>query len=111
MTGDLAPGRVSKLMFTVSEDGRPVGDVDPYRGAAGHQVAIRAGGLPYPHAHPENGTTAGGATYAVSAPSGGDYHLSPGFKHEGTVHTACLHGSDGGGGAGPLTPRRERREW
>ncbi|WP_182905011.1 hypothetical protein [Microbispora sp. H13382] len=90
LAGDLAPGRVSKLVFTVSKDGEPVGDLEPYLGAYGHLVAIRAGDLAYLHVHPEEGTTAAGVTFAASAPSGGDYRLFLDFKHEGTVRTAAF---------------------
>ncbi|MGI5162398.1 hypothetical protein [Microbispora sp. CA-102843] len=90
MSGDLVPGRVSKLVFTVSKDGRPVGDLEPYLGAYGHLVAIRAGDLAYLHVHPEDGTTAAGVTFAASAPSGGDYRLFLDFQHGGTVRTAAF---------------------
>ncbi|MEU8176391.1 hypothetical protein AB0C14_26260 [Microbispora hainanensis] len=90
LAGDLAPGRVSKLVFTVSKDGKPVGDLEPYLGAHGHLVAIRAGDLAYLHVHPEEDTTAAGVTFAASAPSGGDYRLFLDFKHGGTVHTAAF---------------------
>ncbi|WP_169949145.1 hypothetical protein [Microbispora sp. H11081] len=90
LAGDLVPGRVSKLDFTVSKDGRPVGDLEPYLGASGHLVAIRAGDLAYLHVHPEEDTAAAGVTFAASAPSGGDYRLFLDFKHEGTVRTAAF---------------------
>ncbi|GGO22201.1 hypothetical protein GCM10010116_44740 [Microbispora rosea subsp. aerata] len=90
LAGDLTPGRVSKLEFTVSKDGRPVGDLEPYLGAYGHLVAIRAGDLAYLHVHPEEDTTAAGVTFAATAPSGGDYRLFLDFKHEGTVRTAAF---------------------
>ncbi|GAB3163316.1 hypothetical protein [Microbispora hainanensis] len=90
LAGDLTPGQVSKLVFTVSKDGKPVGDLEPYLGANGHLVAIRAGDLAYLHVHPEEDTTAAGVTFAASAPSGGDYRLFLDFKHGGTVHTAAF---------------------
>ncbi|MEN3533950.1 hypothetical protein AAH991_02450 [Microbispora sp. ZYX-F-249] len=91
LAGDLAPGRVSKLVFTVSKDGEPVGDLEPYLGAYGHLVAIRAGDLAYLHVHPEEGpAAAAGVTFAASAPSGGDYRLFLDFKHGGTIRTAAF---------------------
>lgn len=90
MAGDLAPGRASTLTFTVSKDGKPVGDLEPYLGAYGHLVAIRAGDLAYLHVHPEEGTPEAGVTFAASAPSGGDYRLFLDFKHAGTVRTAAF---------------------
>ncbi|OPG02493.1 hypothetical protein [Microbispora sp. GKU 823] len=77
--GDLTPGRVSKLVFTVSKDGRPVGDL----------VTTHAGDLAYPH--PEEGA-GGRATFAASAPGGGDHRLPPDFNRRPAA-------------------RRERKEW
>ncbi|MGW5266306.1 hypothetical protein ACWEQG_35470 [Microbispora sp. NPDC004025] len=91
LAGDLTPGRVSKLVFTVSKDGTPVGDLEPYLGAYGHLVAIRTGDLAYLHVHPEEGAAAAaGVAFAASAPSGGDYRLFLDFKHEGIVRTAAF---------------------
>lgn len=92
LSGDLTPSRASRLVFTVSKDGEPVDDLQPYLGAYGHLVAIRAGDLAYLHVHPEDGpgTGASGVTFAASAPSGGEYRLFLDFKHEGTVRTAAF---------------------
>ncbi|GGL41508.1 hypothetical protein [Planomonospora parontospora] len=96
LNGDLVPGAASTLTLTVSKDGRPVTDLQPYLGAYGHLVALRAGDLAYLHVHPDgepgDGTTAAGPgiTFHAEVPSRGDYRLFLDFRHEGTVRTAAF---------------------
>lgn len=96
LDGRLVPGAESQLTLTVSEDGRPVTDLDPYLGAYGHLVALRDGDLAYLHVHPDgepgDGTTEPGpdVSFHATAPSAGRYRLFLDFRHEGTVHTAEL---------------------
>lgn len=88
LAGDIVPGRASKLVMTVSKDGEPVDDLEPYLGAYGHLVALRAGDLAYLHVHPEERDEAGPeVTFVAEAPSRGDYRLFLDFKHEGKVRT------------------------
>ena len=47
------------LTATVSRDGEPVTDLQPYLGAYGHLVALRDGDLGYLHVHPEGDTGPG----------------------------------------------------
>ena len=51
-TATPTPGEPSTLTFSVSRDGKPVTDLQPYLGAYGHLVALRAGDLAYLHVHP-----------------------------------------------------------
>nr|WP_323447392.1 hypothetical protein [Streptomyces sp. YSPA8] len=94
LDGDLVPGEASDLTLTVSRDGRPVTDLQPYLGAYGHLVALRVGDLGYLHVHPEgepgDGTTepGPGITFMAAAPSGGTYRLYLDFQHDGVVRTA-----------------------
>ncbi|MEU0564631.1 hypothetical protein ABZ297_04395 [Nonomuraea sp. NPDC005983] len=91
LDGDLASGRSSKLTLKVSKDGRPVTDLQPYLGAYGHLVALRAGDLAYLHVHPEASDTPGpDITFYAEAPSAGDYRLFLDFKHDGKVRTAAF---------------------
>ncbi|CAM2785206.1 Heavy-metal-associated domain-containing protein [Prescottella defluvii] len=93
LTGDLTTAG-GPLALTVSRDGVPVTDLDPYLGAYGHLVALRAGDLAYLHVHPEgepgDGVTAPGpdVTFHAQAPSPGTYRLYLDFQHEGGVRTA-----------------------
>ncbi|MFJ6198727.1 hypothetical protein [Micromonospora sp. NPDC092111] len=94
LAGTAQPGRTSPLTLTVSRDGRPVTDLEPYLGAYGHLVALRQGDLAYLHVHPEGGpgdgrTPAGPAvTFSAEVPSTGTYRLYLDFRHGGAVHTA-----------------------
>lgn len=94
LNGTVTPGRASKVVLTVSRDGKPVTDLQPYLGAYGHLVALRAADLAYLHVHPEGSpgdgvTPAGpGITFYVDAPSTGEYRLFLDFQHEGVVRTA-----------------------
>ncbi|WSM79713.1 DUF748 domain-containing protein [Streptomyces cellulosae] len=96
LTGTLTPGRASELRLTVTRDGEPVTDLQPYLGAYGHLVALRAGDLAYLHVHPEgepgDGTTRPGpdVSFGATAPSGGSYRLFLDFKHDGVVRTAAF---------------------
>ncbi|MGW2232044.1 hypothetical protein [Streptomyces formicae] len=94
LDGELLPGLASELTLTVSRDGRPVTDLQPYLAAYGHLVALRVGDLGYLHVHPEgapgDGATAPGPEIAFMAvaPSAGTYRLYLDFQHEGVVRTA-----------------------
>jgi hypothetical protein len=88
--GALEPGRTSELTLTVSRDGVPVTDLQPYLGAYGHLVALRDGDLAYLHVHPdEAGASPGPAiTFFAEVPSAGAYRLFLDFQHGGEVRTA-----------------------
>ena len=79
------------VAFTVTRDGRPVEDIEPYLGARGHLVVLREGDLAYLHVHPEDEATAGREIrFGVEYPSAGHYRMFLQFKHEGSVHTAAF---------------------
>ncbi|MFG2053857.1 hypothetical protein ACGFI9_07465 [Micromonospora sp. NPDC048930] len=94
LAGTPQPGQSSRLTLTVSRDGRPVTDLQPYLGAYGHLVALRQGDLAYLHVHPEGApgdgrTPAGPAvTFSAEVPSAGTYRLYLDFRHGDAVHTA-----------------------
>jgi len=96
LDGDLHPGKAAELTLTVSRDGRPVTDLQPYLGAYGHLVALRSGDLAYLHVHPNgepgDGTTKPGpdVSFTATAPSAGTYRLFLDFQHNGTVRTAAF---------------------
>jgi hypothetical protein len=94
MTGDAAPNDPSTLTFSVTHNGKPVKDLQPYLGAYGHLVALRASDLAYLHVHPMgepgDGNTPAGPeiAFGTTIPSNGDYRLFLDFKHENIVRTA-----------------------
>ena len=96
LDGDLVAGEESELTLSVSRDGRPVTDLQPYLAAYGHLVVLRDGDLAYLHVHPAgepgDGTTEPGpdVTFFSTAPSSGTYRLYLDFKHGDAVHTAAF---------------------
>ncbi|MFJ2417793.1 hypothetical protein [Streptomyces brevispora] len=90
LDGGLKPGRESELELTVSRNGKPVTDLQPYLGAYGHLVALRSGDLAYLHVHPAAGGPGPAVSFAATAPSGGTYRLFLDFRHGGKVHTAAF---------------------
>ena len=96
LAGDLIAGQSSQLTLSVSRDGAPVTDLQPYLAAYGHLVALRDGDLAYLHVHPagdpgDGVTPAGpGITFSATIPSAGDYGLFLDFQHDGVVRTAAF---------------------
>jgi hypothetical protein len=110
LKGDLAAGSDAKLALNVTKDGTPVTDLQPYLGAYGHLVALRAGDLAYLHVHPD-GTPDDGKTepgpdvvFYAAVPSAGTYHLYLDFRHDGVVRTAAFTVSAEGTEATPSEP-------
>ncbi|MEO3822799.1 hypothetical protein [Actinomadura sp. B10D3] len=102
LTGGLVPGKATELTLTVSKDGEPVTDLQPYLEAYGHLVALRQGDLAYLHVHPDGAPGDGvtkpgpGITFSAEAPSSGAYRLYLDFKHGDKVRTAefTVHAGD-----------------
>ncbi|MER7082932.1 hypothetical protein SAMN02982929_01930 [Saccharopolyspora kobensis] len=94
LDGELVAGQSSPLRLTVSKDGAPVTDLQPYLSAYGHLVALRSGDLAYLHVHPEgapgDGRTAPGPQidFVAAVPSADTYRLFLDFQHDGVVRTA-----------------------
>ncbi|MEE1769148.1 hypothetical protein PUR34_13555 [Streptomyces sp. JV185] len=88
--GELRAGRPGELKPSISKDGRPVTDLEPYLGAYGHLVALRSGDLAYLHVHPNEGGPGPVVSFTATAPSAGTYRLFLDFKHEGKVRTAAF---------------------
>ncbi|RII11686.1 hypothetical protein DSC45_27635 [Streptomyces sp. YIM 130001] len=102
LDGSLTPGKAGELELAVARNGRPVTDLQPYLGAYGHLVALRAGDLAYLHVHPNEGEP-GPVSFTATTPSKGSYRLFLDFKHDGKVRTAAFTvqaGSGTGGGSG-----------
>jgi hypothetical protein len=75
------------LRFAVGRGGRLRGDLQPYLGARGHLVMLRAGDLAYAHVHPLNRDELAFATGDLEP---GRYRLFLQFRHAGRVHTAAF---------------------
>lgn len=117
LEGDTAPGTSIVLTTRVELDGEPVTDLEPYLGAYGHLVAIRAGDLGYLHVHPEEGGPGPGIDFATAFPEPATYRLFLDFQHRGTVRTAAFtvesggapasSGADSGAGSGSGSDHEE----
>jgi hypothetical protein len=95
LAGHPDPGVETRLTFTVSRGGRPVGDLQPYLGAYGHLVTIRDGDLAYLHTHPGEDARAGESggpdiEFMTTFPSAGTYRVFLDFQVGGQVRTAKL---------------------
>ncbi|HMJ37761.1 MAG TPA: hypothetical protein VK501_27890 [Baekduia sp.] len=91
ISGAPAAGKMTKLTFTVTRDGRAVNDLQPYLEARGHLVALRAGDLAYLHVHPEDEATPGDRiSFMTELPTAGRYRLFLQFKHEDRIHTVAF---------------------
>ena len=92
--GPLRAGAPATLDFTVHKDGRAV-HPEPYLGAGGHLVALRARDLAFLHTHPAEqsdaaGDRSGAVAFASTFPSSGRYGLFLQFKAAGQVRTAAF---------------------
>lgn len=77
----------SPLLLTVSVDGRPV-ELEPYLGAYGHLVVLRAGDLGFLHVHPDSERVGDALRFWTTIPSPGDYRLFLDFMTGGQVERA-----------------------
>ena len=101
MAGHPEAGVETDLTFTVSRDGEPVADLQPYLGAYGHLVTLRDGDLAYLHTHPGEDAQPGVAggpdvSFMTTFPSAGTYRLFLDFRIDGVVRTAELTVDVGG---------------
>jgi uncharacterized membrane protein len=92
MTPDPPQARDETLLaFTISQNGVPVTDLQPYLGAGGHCVALSADTRGYLHSHPlEMGGTRFGPTITFHTlfPRSGLYKVWAQFQHQGHILTA-----------------------
>jgi hypothetical protein len=92
LTAEHGDGGQVTAIVTVRRDGELVHDLQPYLGAAGHLVAMRAGDLAYAHVHPieHDGDEPGMVRFNAELPSAGRYSLFFDFQHDGVVRTASF---------------------
>ncbi len=95
LAGDAEPGVETQLTYSVTRDGRPVDELQPYLGAYGHLVTIRDSDLAYLHTHPAEDAVAGETggpdiEFMTTFPSAGTYRLFLDFQVGGQVRTAEL---------------------
>ncbi len=89
------------MTLRVTRDGKPVTDLQPYLGAYGHLVAIRARRPRLP-ARPPRGRSRQAPRWRSRSrfDKPGDYRLFFDFQHDGGVRTAAFTVRAGGHGEG-----------
>lgn len=79
--GPIKTGGAAHMAYTISKDGKPVNDLQPYLGAMGHLVIISQDLKEFVHSHPhEGGEHAAGGHDAPPAKDGRDEHGHAGGK-------------------------------
>lgn len=94
LTGSTKAGVEGPLTITISKDGQPVTDLQPYLDTYAHVTAIHQGDLAFAHLHPEGTVNGdhGGPTLTVHAdlPAPGTYRMFIQFQTGGVLHTAPI---------------------
>ncbi|GAA2127250.1 heavy-metal-associated domain-containing protein [Glycomyces algeriensis] len=96
LEGDLSAGASAEVTASVTREGQPVTELEPYLGAFGHLVALREGDLAYLHVHPEGEAPQAGdlsgpdVRFATEVPTAGRYFLYFDFQVAGEVHSAAF---------------------
>ncbi|MEV6205818.1 hypothetical protein [Kitasatospora sp. NPDC051914] len=89
-----AAGGSHRITATVSADGRPVTDLQPYLDSYAHLSAFHEGDQALAHLHPMNPVTGNGGgpvlTFHAMLGSPGNWRLFLQFQTGGQVHTAAL---------------------
>ena len=75
ISGDTAHEASRPLKVTITRDGNPVAEIEPYLGAVGHLVGFSAGGLGYVHMHANDGFVDGTMTFTAPALEHGFHKL------------------------------------
>lgn len=93
LTGEVKPGE-SPLKVRITKRGKPVNNLQPYLGAFGHMVVLRAGDLAYAHVHPDADAASGEAgpdvLFHAEIPSDDLYRIFVEFRHGDVVRTAVF---------------------
>jgi len=94
LDGALAAGREVPLRITITKNGQPVTDLQPYLDTYAHVTAIHQGDLAFAHLHPDGAVSGdhGGPTLTVHAqlPERGNYRMFIQFQTDGALHTAAI---------------------
>ena len=92
--GDLMAGMAHQLTATITKDGKPVTDLQPYLDTYAHLTAFHQGDVAFAHLHPEtkvHGDHGGPAlTFHAEFAQSGNWRLFLQFQTAGRLHTASL---------------------
>ncbi|HEX5291825.1 MAG TPA: hypothetical protein VFX25_23395 [Streptosporangiaceae bacterium] len=94
VTGQPAAGRQDPLAVTVTRDGKPVTDLEPYLDTYAHLTAFHDGDEAFAHLHPDGDVSGdrGGPSLPFHADfaQSGNWRLFLQFQTAGRLHTAAL---------------------
>jgi len=94
VAGTPVAGKDTALTITLTRNGKPVTDLQPYLDTYAHVTAIRAGDLAFAHLHPAGRVSGdhGGPSLTVNAdlPRAGAYRMFIQFQTAGQLHTGAL---------------------
>lgn len=94
LDGRLMAGTESPLTMTVTHDGRPVTNLQPYLDTYAHLSAFHQGDLAFAHLHPATPVTTGKGgprlTFHAELPRKGAWRTFIQFKTNGSLHTAAV---------------------
>ncbi|MEU4239567.1 hypothetical protein [Actinoplanes sp. NPDC026619] len=87
--GEPSTKSTQPILMSVAGPDHQAAVLEPYLGAYGHLVVLRAGDLAYVHVHPEAQPIDGKVKFWLSVPSSGSYRMFFDFQVAGQVHTAA----------------------
>lgn len=95
VNGTVMAGMTHTFTVSISKDGKPVHDLQPYLETYAHLTAIHQGDLAFAHLHPEGPAATentGGPelTFQTSMPESGNWRFFIQFRTAGVLHTASL---------------------
>jgi len=94
LSGDLMAGMEHTLRATITKNGAPVTDLQPYLDTYAHLTAFHQGDMAFAHLHPQgtvNGDHGGPTlTFDAAMAASGNYRLFLQFQTGGVVHTAVF---------------------
>jgi hypothetical protein len=94
LAGDLMAGMEHTLTATITKNGQPVTDLQPYLDTYAHLTAFHQGDMAFAHLHPQgtvNGDHGGPTlTFDAAMAASGNYRLFLQFQTGGVLHTAAI---------------------
>ena len=95
VSGEMMAAMSHTLTITVTKNGQPVTNLQPYLETYAHLTAIHAGDLAFAHLHPVGAAAmsdTGGPTltFQTLLPDSGDWRFFVQFQTGGTLHTAAI---------------------
>lgn len=94
LSGGLMAGMEHTLTATITKNGTPVTDLQPYLDSYAHLTAFHQGDMAFAHLHPQgtvNGDHGGPTlTFDATMAAPGDYRLFLQFQTGGVLHTAAI---------------------